>query len=99
MEKNYYIVIAITAENVSQVFAFIANENENFLNLGNNRIFEIIPNPKNAIFPCYRIELKQDLVNQYRTQLESFDSEIYESAEEYLAAYPPPILDNPFNLL
>ena len=94
--KNYYIVIAITAENVSQVFTFIATENQNFLNIGDNRVMEIIPNPKNSIFPCYRIELKEELVDLYRTTLTSLNAEIYESAEEYLAAYPPAILENPF---
>ena len=95
-EKNYYIVIAITETNVSQVFTFIAAENENFLNRGDNSFFEIIPNPKTPIYPCYRIELKEELVNQYRTQLESFNAEIYESAEQYLAAYPPIETDENF---
>ena len=94
--KNYYIVIAITETNVSQVFTFIAAENQNFLNVGDNRVFEIIPNPKSLIFPAYRIELKEELIEQYRTQLESFNAEIYESAEDYLAAYPPIETDENF---
>ena len=91
--KNYYIVIAITETNVSQVFTFIAANNENFLNIGDNRVFEIIPNPKSLIYPAYRIELKEELVNQYRTQLESFNAEIYESAEQYIVAHPPKELE------
>ena len=97
--KNYYIVIPVTELNVSPVFTFIAAENQNCLNIGDNRVVEIIPNPKSLIFPCYRIELKEELVEQYRAQLESFNAEIYESAEQYLLAYPPPILNNPFNLI
>lgn len=87
-EKNYYIVIAITEENVSQVFTFIATENQNFKNIGDNRVFEIIANPNNSIFPCYRIELKEELLNEYRATLESLNTEIYERAESYLIAYP-----------
>lgn len=87
-EKNYYIVIAITEENVGQVFTFIATENQNFKNIGDNRVMGIIPNPNNNLFPCYRIELKESLVNQYRLTLESLNAEIYESAEQYLVAYP-----------
>ena len=97
MEKNYYIVLPITIQNVANAYLFI--ESENFQNIGNNRIFEIIPNPKNAIFPAYRIELKEDLLSKtwlgefdFETYLEAFNrlnAEIYESAEQYLVAYPP----------
>lgn len=97
--KNYYIVIPVTDSNVSQVFTFIAGENQNFLNSGGNRVFEIIPNPKSFIYPAYRIELKEELLSKtwvgefdFETYLQAFtrlDAEIYESSNEYLLAYPP----------
>ena len=104
--KNYYIVIEITELNVSPVFTFIAAENENFLNIGDNRVFEIIPNPKSLIYPCYRIELKEELLSKtwlgefdFETYLQAFtrlNAEIYESAEQYLLAYPPVETDENF---
>lgn len=107
--KNYYIVIAITETNVSQVFTFIASENQNFAASNDNRVFEIIPNPKSLLFPAYRIELKEELLSKtwivnsseiainpntepiLETYLQAFtrlNAEIYESAEQYLLAYP-----------
>lgn len=95
-EKNYYIVLPITMLNIQNSYTFIELENANFLNVGDNRVFEIIPNPKSLLFPAYRIELKEELVNEYRKELESFDAEIYESAEAYLVAYPLKETENEF---
>lgn len=97
-EKNYYIVLPITMLNIQAAYSFIELENANFLNIGDNRVFEIIPNPNNNIFPCYRIELKESLAEGYRLTLESLGAEIYESAEAYLEVYQP-IKNNEDNLI
>jgi hypothetical protein len=88
-EKNYYIVLPITLQNIQNAYSFIENEHKNLKNVGDNYVCLIVPNPKNPILPSYQIELKESLVDFYRTILENLNAEIYESAEAYLIAYPP----------
>jgi hypothetical protein len=89
-QKNYYIVIPVTELNVSQVFTFIAAENQNLCNIGNNcNTLQIIPNPSNPFLPCYRFELSETWFLYYETQLVAMQAEIHESAEAYLLVYPP----------
>lgn len=88
-EKNYYIVIPVTTQNIVNVYSFIENTEGQLGNIGNNcNTLQVIPNPINPLFPCYQFELKESLVVQYQTQLDSLGSEVYGSAEAYLTAYP-----------
>ena len=90
IEKNYYIVLPITVQNIQNAYAFIETEKNGFFNIGdNNETLQIIANPNGTMFPCYRFELKESLVDFYRITLEALNAELYESAEAYLIAYPP----------
>jgi len=87
-EKNYYIVLPITMENIQNAYAFILNECSKFRTAGGgNNVYLIKPNPSNPMFPSYEIEMRESQVNEYRTTLESLKAEFYESSLEYLAAY------------
>ena len=88
-EKNYYIVLPITMQNIQDAYSFIETEHKNFKNVGDNCVCLIVPNPNNPMLPSYQIELKESLVNEYRTVLEALNAELYESTETYLIAYPP----------
>jgi hypothetical protein len=88
-EKNYYIVLPITLQNIQNAYSFIETEHKNFKNVGDNCVCLIVPNPNNPMLPSYQIELKESLVDFYRTTLEGLNAEFYESAEAYLIAYPP----------
>ena len=58
-EKNYYIVVPITEQNISEVYKFIESEKEKFKNKGDNNICLIKPNPNDNMFPSYEIEMKE----------------------------------------
>ena len=88
-EKNYYILIPITPTNIVGVYGFIETEKDNLLNIGDNKVIEIIPNPTNSLEASFRLELKETLVNIHRTMLEGLGALLYESADAYHIAYPP----------
>jgi hypothetical protein len=88
-EKNYYIVLPITMQNIQNAYSFIETEHDNFKNVGDNYVCLIVPNPNNPMLPSYQIELKESLADFYRKTLEALNAELYESAEAYLIAYPP----------
>ena len=86
-EKNYYILIPYSQAAQTWVSqAYNANEIEN---IGNNKVVLPIFHPANPFELCYQIELKETLVNDAMQELISLNSEIYDSADAYLQAYPP----------
>lgn len=97
--KNYYIVIPVTALNIVNSYAFVATQKQNFCNIGGNcETLQTMEDPANPPFPCFRFELSETWFLHYELQLVAMQAEIYESAEAYLAAYPPPVIKNPFNI-
>jgi len=86
-EKTYYIILPVTPQNITEAYEFILSSGETIFNKDVNETLEIIPNPNNLMLPCYRFELNESQVNEHRTNLESLNSEFYESSLEYLAAY------------
>ena len=97
-EKNYYIVLPITPTNIVGVYGFMEEQKDNLLNVGNNKVIEIIPNLINSLEASFRLELKETLVDIHRTTLEGLGALLYESAEAYHIAYPTVSIDFDTNI-
>ena len=75
--------------NKDAVIAFVETNKNDFYNIWNNKVLDERLHPNNPLCECYLFELKESLLATYLVELQGLNSEMYESAADYLKQYPP----------